>query len=104
MSNMFDMMKQAASMKKKMKKIQKELVKQTVEASSGGVTVVACGDMSVRSVKIDTSDANTADTARLEKMIVGAVNNAMAAAKKKAAAEMSSMTGGLGGLADMMGQ
>lgn len=103
MANMFEMMKQAASMKKKMKQIQKELKRYTVEATSAGVTVVVRGDMALNSVKIDVADENTKDMQKLEKMIVTAVNKAMDAAKKKAASEMSSMTGGLGGLADMLG-
>lgn len=102
MSNMFDMMKQAASMKHKMKKIQKELERQTVEGCSGSVKVVACGDMSVKSVKLDPTDIDLARLDRLEKTIVAAVNKALDAAKKKAASEMASMTGGLGGLADML--
>lgn len=101
MANMFEMVRQAASMKKQMKKIQKELEKKTVEESSGGVTVVARGDMSVKSIKIALEDIDAAHAERLEKMIVAAVNKAMESAKKKAASEMSSLTGGLGGLGDM---
>lgn len=101
MANMFEMVKQAASMKKQMKKIQKELEKKTVEETSGGVTVVARGDMSVKSIKIALEDIDAAHADRLEKMIVAAVNKAMESAKKKAASEMSALTGGLGGLGDM---
>lgn len=103
MANMFDMVKQAASMKKKMKQIQKELKKQTVEASSGSVKVTVCCDMSLSSLKIDSDRIDPSDVERIEKSVVLAVNDALESAKKKAAREMSNLAGGLGGLADMLG-
>jgi len=102
MANMFNMMKEAATMQRQMKKIQKELARQTVEGSSGDVTVVACGDMSVKSVSIGPAALNSGNPEQLERMIVAAANSALASAKKRAGSEMSKMTGGLGGLADML--
>ena len=101
MAGMFDMMKKTASMQKRMKQIQKELARKTAEGSSGVVTVVAQGDMSVRSVTINGS-IDTMDARKLEKMLVAATNSALDSVKKMAGGEMSKMTGGLGGLADML--
>lgn len=101
MAGMFDMMKQAASMQKQMKKVQKELARKTAEASNGAVTVVARGDMSIKSISIDGA-IGSMDTVSLEKMLVSATNSALDSAKKMAGGEMSKMTGGLGGLADML--
>ena len=103
MANMFGMMKEAASMKKKMKKMQKELAKKTVECTSGGVTVCAKGDMSIAWVKMNAEEVTEGNISRLEKMTATACNKALELAKKEAGQEMSKMTGGLGGLADMLG-
>lgn len=103
MANMLGMLKEAASMKKKMKKMQKELHKKTVECSSGGVTACARGDMSIAWVKINADEVTESNIARLEKMTATACNKALELAKKQAGQEMSKMTGGLGGLADMLG-
>ncbi len=101
--NMLKMIQKAASMKKEMGKIQKELEKKTVEYSSGGkVTVVARGDMSVASIKIDPSVVNSSDVGKLEGLILSAVNGALDAAKKDAGKEMAKLTSGMG-LGDLLG-
>lgn len=98
MANMFEMMKQAMSMQRDLKNVQKQLSKQTVEfAGKGGlVKVTARGDMTIESMKIDPSLINPADPARLEQLAVAAVNGALQAAKEKAAKEMSKLTAGMG--------
>lgn len=102
MGNMFGMMKEAAAMQLKMRKIQKELERQTVEETHNGVTVVARGDMTLKSVRLDPQLFVAPKPEQIEKNIVSAVNSTLASAKNKAAAEMAKMTGGLGGLADML--
>ncbi len=105
MANMMKMVSQAATMRKQMKRMQKELSKQTVEITSnnGKVTVTARGDMSIKDVKIDASAFEELKLDRLEKIIATTVNSALNAAKKTAGSEMSKMSGGLGGLSDMLG-
>ena len=105
MANMLKMVSQAASMRKQMKHMQKELAKQTVEVTSnnGKITVVARGDMSVKEIRIDPSALEDLTLERLEKVIVTTVNSTLNAAKKTAGTEMSKMSGGLGGLSDMLG-
>lgn len=98
------MMKEAASMQREMKKIQKQLAKETVEFTNGAVTVVARCDMSVANVKIDPAAITAGNEDKVERQVTDAVNGAMNAAKKKAGSAMSQMGGGLGGIAEMLGQ
>ena len=101
--NMLNMIKQATGLKKQMKKMQKELAKKTVEGVSGGVTVVARGDMSIASVSSSPEMVDPTKVDKLEKSVASAVGSALDSAKKMAASEMANMAGGLGGLADMLG-
>ncbi len=103
MANALGMMKKAATMQRQMKKMQKELAKRSVEVTSGSVTVVACGDMSIKKVSIDPEALKTKSQQQIEKMIASAVNSGLDSAKKMAGAEMSNMSGGLGGLSEMLG-
>jgi len=102
MANMLKMMKQAASMQKEMKRIQKDLARQTVEFTNAGVTVQARGDMSIEQIDIDEKVLDGANPQKLGKQIKMAVNGALAAAKKKAGSEMSKLTAG-SGLGDLLG-
>lgn len=103
MANVFQMIKQAASMQKEFKRVQKELAKKIVESSSDGVTVIARGDMSIDNISIDPAVIDLSKPERLEKAVASAVNGALGAAKKLAGGELSKMTGGLGGLSDLLG-
>jgi len=100
MAKMFEMMKQV----QQMKKMQKELKKKEVEISSNDktVTVVARGDMTIKSIKIapEAMDASRPD--RLEKTLVSTINGAMDSAKKAAASDMAKLTEGMG-LGGLMG-
>lgn len=103
MTNMFQQLKKAAQMRMKMNKIQKEMARITVEAKSGEVTATVSCDMVVRSVRWEPGAYDPARPERFEKMLVAAVNSALEDAKKRAAEEMAKMSGGLGGLAEMLG-
>ena len=105
MANMLKMVHQAATMRKQMKRIQKELEKKTVEIKSnnGKVTVVARGDMSIKEIVIDPSALEDLKLERLEKVLVTTVNAALNASKKTAGSEMTKASGGLGGLSEMLG-
>ncbi len=98
MANMFEMMKQAVSMQRELKNVQKQLAKQTVEyAGKGGlVKVLARGDMTIDSVKIDPQLVNINEISRLEQAVTAAINGSLLAAKEKAGKEMSKLTSGLG--------
>ncbi len=95
--NLMKMMKQAAEMQKKMEGIQADLAQKTVEFSSGGgmVTVVARGDMSVASIRIDPKAVDPNDVEMLEDLVLSAVEGALKAARDMAAQEMQALTSGL---------
>lgn len=97
---MMQMMKQV----KQVKKMQKALASKTVEARSKDdiVVVVAKGDMTVKTITIDSAALDPARKERLEKLIASTVNSALDASKKAAAGDMAKM-GDLSGLADMLG-
>ena len=70
------LMRQARQFQEKMEKVQQELEKATVEASSGGgaVTVVMTGQQQLKSVKILPEAAE--DTEMLEDLVLTAMNEA----------------------------
>ena len=105
MANMFQMMKQAAQMQMELKRVQKQLAKQTVTFENAGVVVSARGDMSIDSVSIAQNLLVAGNAEKLGRQITSAVNGALAAAKKQAGAEMSKLAGagGLGGLGALLG-
>ncbi len=92
--------KEAVQMRGEMKQIQNSLSKidVTYEAGGGKVKVVACADMTIRRIEIDPRSIDPAKADRMTELIVAGVNGALRAAKKKAASEMSKMSGSLGGL------
>ncbi len=95
---MFQMIKEAASLQKNVKKIQAQLREKTVEFSSGTgqVTVKARGDGTVAQVKIDPAVVVPERVADLEKMTLKAVEGALAAAKKLGASEMKNFAAKMG--------
>ncbi len=105
MAKMIKMAQQAMAMRSKMKKMQKELEKKIVEVKSnnGKVTVSARGDMSVKDIIIDPSAFEDLNIERLQKVLVTTVNAALNGAKKTAGTEMQKMSGGMGGLSEMLG-
>lgn len=98
MANIFKMMKDTLSAQKNLKKIQNELQRKTVEYSGGGgtVRVTASGDASLVSIKIDPAAVAPERTDKLEKMILEAVNGALAEAKKMSAEHMQKLMADMG--------
>lgn len=97
MSSIGKLMKQAARIQRQMEEVQSQIASRTVEATSGGgvVKVVAKGDGTVASIKIDPQAVNPADTQLLEDLILSAINSALAQAKELSNAEMGKVTSGL---------
>ena len=89
-------MKQAARMQQQIEQTQASLASRTVEAGSGGgaVKAVARCDGTLASVKIDPLAVNPNETQLLEDMVLAAVNQALAEAKKISTEEMSRATQG----------
>jgi len=89
------LMRQARQFQEKMEKVQQELEKATVEATSGGgaVTVVMTGQQQLQSVKILPEAAE--DTEMLEDLVLTAMNEALKKSKELAASRLGELTGGL---------
>ena len=89
------LMRQARQFQEKMEKVQQELEKATVEATSGGgaVTVVMTGQQQLQSVKISPEAAE--DTEMLEDLVLTAMNEALKKSKELAANRLGELTGGL---------
>ena len=89
-----------AKMLMKMRKLQKELQKETItaEAGDGAVKVVINGEMKVKSVSIDAESVDLSDIGQLENWVEEAVKDAIAKSQKMAADKMQPMMGSLGSL------
>lgn len=108
LGNMGDMMRQAKEMKSKMNAIQKNLSAQKVEgtAKGGMVNVIADGQGTVLSIKIDLDVMEKKDIEAVENLVTSAVNDALKKAQKLMTSEMSKVAGDMGippFLAKMMG-
>lgn len=84
-------------MQQKLMKIQEELAKETVEASSGGgaVTVVMTGQQKVTEVKIDREVVDPDDVEMLQDLVMSAFNEAIAKSQELASKRLSAITGGM---------
>lgn len=97
MGNMGSMMKQVQKMQRDMEKLQGELDKREVEATSGGgaVKVVANGKKEIISIEIDKDVVDPEDVEMLQDLVLAAVNEAVRTADKMVTEEMSKITGGM---------
>ena len=98
--NMNNLMKQAQRMQKQMEETTKELEEKEVTAAAGGgaVEVTVTGKKEVKSVKLNPEVVDPDDIEMLEDLIVAATNEALRKMEEISQAEMSKVTGGLGGL------
>jgi nucleoid-associated protein EbfC len=94
MGNLF---KQAQEMQAKLARVQEDLARKTVEASSGGgmVRVTVNGQLGLSSIKIDPTVVNPEEREMLEDLVLAAVNEGLRMAREMAAEEMSKITGGM---------
>jgi len=95
--NMGSLMKQAQKIQAEMARVQEELSRKTVEASSGGgmVTVVANGKQEIISVKIEPDVVTSGDIEMIQDLVLAAVNEALKKSQEMIAEEMRKITGGL---------
>jgi len=98
--NLNKLMKRAQKMQEQMTRTQAELEQKTVEVSAGGgkVKVTANGAGDIISIKIDKEVVDPNDVEFLEEMVLSAVKQAIEQGKALAQAEMTKITGGLGGI------
>ncbi len=84
----------------KMRKLQKELQKETItcEAGEGAVKVEINGEMKIKRIQIDADSVDLSDIGQLERWIEEAVKNAISTSQKLAADRMQPMMGSLGNL------
>ena len=87
-------------MKRRVKKIQKELQKQiiVIEKGDGAVRVEITGEQKLKKVHIDPEFVDLADIGQLERWIEDAVKDAIAESQRIAAEKMQPMMGALSGL------
>ena len=96
--NMNNLMKQAQKMQKQMAETTKALEEKSYEASAGGgvVSVTVSGKKEVTAIKI-AEEVDPDDIEMLEDLIMAATNEAFRAMEADSQAQMSKLTGGLGG-------
>jgi DNA-binding YbaB/EbfC family protein len=85
-------------MQSKMKELQEEMARRTVQGDAGGgmVTATVNGRLEVTAIKIDKSRVDVNDTEMLEDVIVSAIRAAQAKAAAEMATEMHKLAGGMG--------
>ncbi len=98
--NMTNLMKQAQRMQKQMEEKQKELEEKNFTATAGGnaVSVTVNGKREVLEVKLSEEVVDPDDIEMLQDLIVAATNEALRQVDEASSANMSSLTGGLGGM------
>lgn len=103
-NNMNNLMKQAQKMQKDMADMQEKLDDMTFDATVGGgvVTAQVNGKKVVTKLTIDPDAVDPDDVEMLEDMVLAAVNEALKQADEKINSQMSSMTGGMGGLGGLL--
>ncbi len=94
---MNSIVRQAQKMQSQITKIQEDIGKKKVEASTGGgmVTAVVNGNSELVSIKINPEVVNPEDVEILEEMVAGAVRQAMETASEMMNTEIEKVTGGL---------
>lgn len=92
------MMKQLQKVQEQVIRLQDELSRREVEATSGGgaVRAVANGKKQLLSLKLSPEVVDSEDTEMLEDLIIAAVNEVMNRVDEMAAEEMKNITGGAG--------
>jgi hypothetical protein len=99
MKDMGGLMRQAKEMQEKLKKAQKELEKETVTGSAGGVVeVTMTGSQQVTGFKLNDDKVKEISIERLESLAMQAVNDALDKSRKLMAKKIGPLGGGLGGL------
>jgi DNA-binding YbaB/EbfC family protein len=98
------MLEQLQSLQEEMLEAQEEIAEQTFSASVGGgiVSAVVGGDRKLKELAIEPEVVDPDDVEMLQDLIVAAVNNAMEQIEQAAADRMADLTGGLGGLPDLL--
>lgn len=97
--NMNNLMKQAQRMQRQMEEQQKEMEEKEFTATSGGgaVKVTVSGKKEFKAIELSPEAVDPDDIEMLQDLIVAAANEALRQVEETNAANMSKLTGGLGG-------
>ena len=97
--NMNNLMKQAQRMQKQMEEATKELEEKEITAAAGGgsVEVTVSGKKEVVKVTLAPEVVDPDDIEMLEDLVMAAVNSALRQVEEASKANMSKLTGGMGG-------
>lgn len=89
--------KQARKAQREIKRIQKDLTRETLEvtADDGTITVVVTGDQRIKSITIQSNVVDPNNVTLLQDRITKAVNQALEQSKVMAAERLQAATGGL---------
>jgi hypothetical protein len=89
--------RQANKLTEKIEARKQELAAESIEAQAGDgrVTVVANGNMEIRSIKIDKALIDPNDVAMLEDLVTAAVNAALASSRQRQQTELAKISGGI---------
>ena len=98
--NMNNLMKQAQRMQRQMEESQKELETKefTAKAGGGAVEVTVTGGKEVTKVVLSPDAVDPDDIEMLQDLIIAATNASMKQVDEKSNAQMSQLSGGLGGM------
>ena len=99
-NNMQQLIRQAQKLQEQMEKDREALENSVVNASSGGgmVEVKMNGKREIVALSIKPEAVDPDDVEMLEDLIMAAANEALRKCEEESAAQMSKLTGGLGGL------
>ena len=98
--NMQQLMRQAQKLQDQMTKTQEELDTREYEAAAGGgmVSCKVSGKRELLSITIDPQVVDPDDIEMLQDLILAAVNEALRKGEETREAEMSKISGGMGGM------
>ncbi len=90
-------MQRAKEVQEKLAEVQRELVRRTVQGTSGAglVTATATGELRILSIEIDPQLLAGGDRAMLQDLVAAAVNAALQNAQRMVQEELQRATGGL---------
>lgn len=97
MGNMNELLKKAQKMQEDFARLQEELKKKEVEASSGGgaVVVKANGAKQIIEIKIDKELISSQDVDMIQDLVMAAVNEALNKAQETVDKESKKISGGM---------
>ncbi len=108
-SDLKNIFKESQKIKEKVKEIENDIAKKTLDVETGGgiVKITINGRQEIQSLKIDKelfSELANSDLSMLQDLIIACVNEALHRSKKMLSDELKKMTGGFNipGISDLL--